>query len=254
MWIERLLPEHQKIAHGFFGREGGVSEGLYASLNCGYGSGDDVERVRENRARVAAHFGKNEPDILTCYQIHSPKCVVVEAPWARDAAPQADSMATRTPGLILSVLTADCAPVLFMDATARVIAAAHAGWKGAYSGVIESTVAAMESLGAARGNISAAIGPCIAQNSYEVGAEFVARLLEQSAGNAAFFTPPHAGGASYFDLRNYVKNLLQDADISYIFISESDTLSEESRFFSYRRTSLRKETAYGRQISCITLR
>lgn len=251
---ELLLPALHGIRHGFFGREGGVSEGIYASLNCGYGSGDHMEKVRENRTRVALHLGGAEPDLITCYQIHSSTCVAVETPWARDAAPQADAMVTRNSGIILSVLTADCAPILFADANAGVIGAAHAGWKGAYSGVVEATVSQMESLGASRANIMAAIGPCIGQPSYEVGPEFVARLVEQSADNAVYFTSPHGDDKAFFDLRGYVKNTLYLSGIKQIFTSDHDTRAEEGAYYSYRRTTLRQEGTYGRQIACITLR
>ena len=166
------LSQVSGIAHGFFGRQGGVSHGLFASLNCGYGSGDETMRVRENRARAGRRLGVEHDRVLTVYQIHSANAVVVEQCWLREAQPKADAMATREPNIALSILTADCAPILFADAQARVIGAAHAGWKGALGGVTEAAVAAMEQLGAQRQHIVACVGPCISQKSYEVGGEF----------------------------------------------------------------------------------
>ena len=177
------------IRHGFFTREGGVSEGIYASLNGGIGSRDAPDNVRENRARMAAALGVAPAHFVTCYQIHSPDVIVAEQPWTRENSPRADAMVTRVPGLAVGVSTADCGPVLFADARAGVVGAAHAGWKGALTGVLEATVDAMEKLGAVRGRIVAAIGPLIRQPNYEVGAEFVERFTAADAANARFFKP-----------------------------------------------------------------
>lgn len=239
------------IRHGFFTRQGGASGGIYASLNCGPGSGDDQAHVHENRVRVAAHFGQGPERLLTLYQTHSADTVVVRAPWEKG--PEADALATAMPGLILCILTADCGPVLLADPKARVIGAAHAGWKGALSGIVESVVTAMESLGAARGNIRAALGPCMGVASYQVGPEFVARFAESVAGHERFFTGPDASGKPHFDLNFYVKFRLQESGINDIISLDLDTCADEARFFSYRRATLRGEPSYGRQISCIML-
>ncbi len=175
------------IRHGFFTRTGGVSQGIYASLNGGVGSNDAPDKVAENRARMAASMGVTPGRLVTPYQIHSPDVVVAGEPWTRETRPRADAVVTRTPQLAIGVSTADCGPLLFADADARVIGAAHAGWRGAFTGVIESTVAAMEKLGAARSRIVAALGPTISQPNYEVGPEFVARFMTADAGNARFF-------------------------------------------------------------------
>ena len=184
------------ITHGFFTRAGGVSAGVYASLNCGPGSADDSARVAENRARCAGAFGVAPDALLTAYQVHSPDVLVVDAPFAER--PKVDALVTRTQGLMLGILTADCAPVLVADAEAGVIGAAHAGWKGALGGVLENTVAAMESLGARREHIRAVVGPCIRQASYEVGAEFRENFVSADAGYAEFFVPPPYGGRGSF--------------------------------------------------------
>jgi polyphenol oxidase len=241
--------KHGKIAHGFFGRTGGVSTGIYASLNCGPGSGDAPASVGENRARVAQHLGA---ELVTLYQIHSDKAVNVNAPWGNDR-PQADAMATATPDIALGILTADCAPVLFADHQARVIGAAHAGWKGALGGVIESVLAAMENLGANRARIAAAIGPCIAQDSYEVGAEFRDRFADTDSANARFFVPSNKPGHFRFALEGYVAHRLTTAGVSNIEPLHADTYAREADFFSFRRTTHRGEPDYGRQISAIVL-
>ncbi len=233
------------IAHGFFTREGGVSTGIFASLNCGYGSQDERALVQENRTRVAAYFGQPESHLLTLYQIHSAVCIPVHAPL--HAPLEADAMVSNTPGLVLGILTADCGPVLFSDAQAGIIGCAHAGWKGAHGGILEHTVAAMVAMGASRQRIVAALGPCIGQASYEVGPEFVERI-----GNTQFFTDGD-GDRSHFNLPAYVHHLLQQTEISAISLPVDDTCADESRFFSYRRTTLRQEGNYGRQISCIML-
>lgn len=237
------------IAHGFFGRTGGVSTGIYESLNCGPGSNDDPVAVAENRQRVADHFGA---ELVTLHQIHSSVVVPVSVAWG-DARPQADGVVTKTPGLALGILTADCAPVLFADAKARVIGAAHAGWKGAIGGVIESTLAAMEELGANRANIAAAVGPCIAQASYEVGVDFRSTFLDADSGNARFFIASDRPDHYRFDLEAYVVHRLKTAGIEHPKSLGADTYAREADFYSFRRATHRKEPNYGRQISVIAL-
>jgi len=241
------------IRHAFFTREGGVSEGLFASLNCGLGSADDQAKVLENRRRAAAALALDADRLITCHQVHSPQAVVVDRPWRRADRPRADAMVTCTPDIALAILTADCAPVLFADAEARVIGAAHAGWRGAVSGVLDATIAAMIKLGAAPQRIAAAIGPCIAQASYEVGPEFPAPFLTEDAGNATFFVPAARAGHFLFDLPGYVAQRLARLGVARIRRTGGDTAAEPDRFFSYRRSCLRKEPDYGREISAIAL-
>jgi YfiH family protein len=241
------------IRHGFFTRDGGVSGGIFASLNCGFGSGDDESNVAENRRRVAQALGQPPDRLVTSYQFHSAEAVAVERPWRRDDRPRADAMATRTPGIALGILTADCAPVLFADPDAGVIGAAHAGWRGALGGVLEATVRAMVTLGAARERIAAGIGPCIGGASYEVGAEFPAPFLAEDPGNAAFFVAAPRAGHFLFDLAGYAARRLERLGIARIARTGGDTAAEPDRFFSYRRACLRKETDYGRALSAICL-
>lgn len=241
------------IAHGFFTREGGVSEGLYASLNCGFGSGDEPDRVAENRARAMRRLEIAPPSLVTCYQVHSATVVEVEAPWRREEAPRADALVTTRRGLALGVLTADCAPVLFADAEAGVIGAAHAGWRGAIGGVCEATLAAMAKHGARPERIVAAIGPAIGQPSYEVGPEFPAPFLAESPRNADFFVPSQREGRFLFDLGGYLDRKLRSLGVAAVARSQDDTAADERRFFSWRRTSLRGEKNYGRGLSAIAL-
>ncbi len=241
------------IRHAFFTRAGGVSTGLYASLNCGLGSSDDPAAVTENRARAAERMGVAAGRLLTCYQIHSPTCLLVEEPWGPDVRPQADAMATRTPGVALGILTADCVPVLFADEHARVIGAAHAGWKGAKGGVLEATLARMVELGATLDGVVAAIGPCIAQRSYEVGPEFPAPFLAEDERTRAFFMPAKRAGHFMFDLPGYVAFRLTNAGVTMVARGSNDTVTEEAQFFSYRRSCLRGEADYGRGLSAIAL-
>lgn len=241
------------IRHAFFTRTGGVSTGIYASLNCGLGSGDAPAAVAENRARAAARLDTPAGRLITCHQIHSATCVTVTEPWTPGAGPQADAMATATPGILLGILTADCAPVLFADPKARVIGAAHAGWKGAKSGVLEATIAAMAALGARSNRIVAAIGPCIAQRSYEVGPEFPVPFLDENPDLRDFFAPARRPGHFLFDLGGYVSRRLVDAGVAQVQRCPNDTRAEEDRFFSYRRACLRGEKDYGRGLSAITL-
>jgi YfiH family protein len=235
----------------FFTREGGVSEGIYASLNCGAGSNDAPEHVVENKRRVAEFFGAPPAQLCTLYQVHSPHVVTLHAPMPEGIKPHADAMVTATPGLVLGILTADCAPVLFVDADAGVIGAAHAGWKGAVGGVIAHTISAMEALGAARANIHSAIGPCIAQASYEVGEEFVANLVGEDNENQRFFV---RNPTPHFDLPGYVAARIVQTGAPAPFIVGHDTCAMAQKYFSYRRKTLRGEADYGRQISCIMLK
>lgn len=241
------------IAHGFFGRHGGVSKDIFASLNCGPGSGDHRFCVIENRARIADHFAVKSGALLSLSQIHSPQVLEVREPWAPGAWPQADAMVTRKPGLALSILTADCGPVLFADVAAGVIGAAHAGWKGAFGGVLEATVDEMIGLGATRANISAVLGPTISGKTYEVGAEFVERFLARSGTYKIFFAPSPREGHAYFDLPAFIMARLEDLAISQTQDLGLCTYTFEEAFFSYRRTTHRDEADYGRNISVIKL-
>ena len=242
---------HPGIAHGFFGRRGGVSEGIFASLNCGPGSGDDRDKVIENRRRAMQPLGVAR--LVTLYQIHSPKAVIVTQPWDVGENPQADAMATNLPGVALGILTADCAPVLFADAEAGVIGAAHSGWKGARGGVVESTVAAMESLGASRARIAAAVGPCISQPSYEVDTKFRDGFVAGDASNVRFFAAGARAGHFHFDLEAYVTMRLKQAGLAQIEALSVDTYARDADFFSYRRATHKGEKDYGREISAIAL-
>lgn len=248
-----LLSDASGVSHGFWGKTGGVSGGVYASLNCGYGSGDDVELVRQNRARVARDLGADEGRLLTVYQIHSADAVVVDTPWSREHAPHADGMATNVRGIALGVLAADCAPVLFADPEAGVIGSAHAGWQGAFKGVIEGVVRQMESLGARRQAIKACVGPCISQANYEVGPEFVDRILAETPAHAAYFVPSTKAGHSMFDLPSFVMRRLEQAGVGHVEALAQCTYADEAGFFSFRRTTHRKEAAYGRNISAIMM-
>jgi polyphenol oxidase len=242
------------IRHGFFGRQGGVSRGLYASLNCGFGSGDDAALVAENRKRVAATAGLDPASLVTAYQTHSIRVAVVERPWRREEAPEVDAMVTATPGVALGILTADCAPVLFADSEAGIAGAAHAGWRGALDGVLEATLAEMIRLGADRARIAAAIGPCIAQASYEIGPEFCARFLSGTQANARFFRPSESRpGHFHFDLPGYVADRLRRAGIAGIAATGGDSCGQADDFFSYRRATLEGGKDYGRNLSIIAL-
>lgn len=239
------------IRHGFFTRTGGVSEGIYRGLNVGVGSADARDAVTENRRRVAAWLKVPAERLTTLHQVHSPDAIHVTAPFAGDR-PKADAMVTATPGLALGVLTADCGPVLFADGKAGVIGAAHAGWRGAFGGVLENTIAAMERLGARRGDIVAVLGPSIGPRSYEVGPEFVARLVEDVRGNEQYFVASQRGGHAMFDLNAYTLDRLRRAGVGTDHIGLC-TYEEEEMLFSYRRATHRGEPDYGRQISGIVL-
>ena len=238
------------IRHAFFTREGGVSVGLYNSLNGGLGSGDERSAVLENRARMAAYMGVVQEHFLGVWQVHSPDVVAVHGPWTGDR-PKADALVSATPGLVLSVATADCGPVLFADGKAGVVGAAHAGWKGAFSGVLEATLEAMEKLGAKRQDITATIGPMLSQRNYEVGAEFIARFEAQDSAHARFFTPSAKAGHALFDLPAYNAMRLNNSGVGSVQDVALCTYANERRFFSYRRATHRREADYGRLIAAI---
>ena len=247
------LPNDGRAAHGFFGRVGGVSTGLFESLNCGPGSDDARKAVNENRARVLRHLsGGADAQLLTLYQIHSPTVVTVTEGW--ESGPQADAMVTNKRGFALGILTADCAPVLMADMEAGVIGAAHAGWKGALGGVAEAAVAAMEALGAKRERIAAAIGPCISQPNYEVGTEFGDRFRAADTTNARFFAAGNDADHWQFDLKGFAVHRLQKAGLRNISPIAACTYGREAAFFSYRRATHRGEKDYGRQVSAIVLK
>jgi YfiH family protein len=245
-----LLSAIPGLRHGFFTREGGVSDGIYDSLNGGIGSKDDASHVAENRRRMAAQLGVAPDHLLTAFQIHSPDVAVASEPW--ETRPRVDAIVTRTEGLAIGVTAADCGPILFVDPSARVIGAAHAGWKGALTGVLESTIAAMEQLGAERGGIVAAIGPLIRQHSYEVGAEFVERFTLADADNAGFFIPSSREKHAMFDLARFIRMRLENAGVLMIDDTGIDTYSDE-QFYSYRRSVHRGEPDYGRHVHAIVL-
>ena len=247
-----LLSAVPGLRHAFFSRDGGVSGGIYAGLNGGIGSNDDPANVAENRRRMAEQIGVTTDRFLTLFQVHSPDVVVASAPWDTASRPRADAIVTRAQGLAIGVTAADCGPILFVDPNARVIGAAHAGWKGALTGIVESTVDAMEGLGAERAGIVAAIGPLIRQPSYEVGNEFVERFVDADAQNVLFFLPASREGHAMFDLAGFIRRRLENAGVSVIDDIGVDTYSDE-RFFSYRRSVHRKEPDYGRHVHAIVL-
>ena len=252
MLSSSLLAAVPGLRHAFFTREGGVSEGVYAGLNGGLGSNDDPERVRENRRRMAERIGVAPEQLVSVHQVHSPDAIVATGPWEGPVRPKADAIVTASPGLAISVTAADCGPVLLVDPNARVIGAAHAGWKGALTGIVESTLQAMEKLGAERGRMVAAIGPLIRQRSYEVGGEFVERFLDADADNAQYFLPSARNGHAMFDLAGYIRMRLENAGVLMIDDLGVDTYSDE-RFYSYRRSVHRKEPDYGRHVHAIAL-
>jgi polyphenol oxidase len=241
------------IRHGFFTRSGGVSQGLYATLNGGVGSKDKPESVTENRKRMAEALGVKPDHLLSAYQIHSPDVVTVDKPWPHDQRPKADAMVTKTPGVALGISTADCGPVLFADSQARVIGAAHAGWRGALTGVLEATIAAMEKLGADRQSMAVALGPMIRQPNYEVGPEFVGRFREADEDNMKFFAPSQRNDHAMFDLAGYAAMRLKRAGITTVEDLNLCTYAEPERFFSYRRMTKLGEADYGRHINAISL-
>jgi YfiH family protein len=240
------------VKYNFFTRLGGVSDGIYASLNCGAGSNDAPDNINKNKLNVAKYFNQEYAQLCTLAQVHSPHVITLHAPIPEHIKPQADAMVTATPNLILGILTADCAPVLLYDEDAGVIGAAHAGWKGSVGGVIGHTITAMEALGAKRENISSMIGPCIGPESYEVSEDFYQQFIKHDANNAAFFIKPK-NLHWHFNLPEYVAKMIVDTGAQVPQISGHDTCAMESEYFSYRRKTLRNEPDYGRQISAIML-
>ena len=246
-----LLEEVEGVRHAFFTRQGGVSKGVYDSLNVGVGSKDDPEAVQENRALAAAELGVELPRLLTCYQIHSNVAVTADVPF--DGRPEADGIVTHTTGLACGALSADCAPILLADGEARVVASAHAGWKGALGGIVAATVDAMVMAGAKRRSIVAAVGPCIGQGSYEVGQEFMDRFSLEAPGSERFFAAGRAPGKRQFDLPGFVLQRLAEAGVERAEWIGRDTCADENMFFSNRRGFLRGEPDYGRLLSAIVL-
>ena len=246
-----LLEKVPGVRHAFFTRQGGVSRGVYDSLNVGVGSKDDPEAVQENRARAAAALGVELSHLLTCYQIHSNVAVTADSPFTER--PEADAVATSTPGLACGALSADCAPILLADGEARVVASAHAGWKGALGGIVAATVDAMVAHGARRTRIVAAIGPCIGQSSYEVGEDFMDRFSLEAPGSERFFAEGKAPGKRQFDLPGFVLQRLAEAGVEQAAWTGFDTCADENLFFSNRRGFLRGEPDYGRLLSAIVL-
>lgn len=241
------------ISHGFFTRKGGVSSGIYSSLNVGLGSRDERAAVLENRTRVASLLGVAPGALVSPHQHHSPDAIIVDRPWTHDEQPRGDALVTDRPGIALGISTADCGPVLFADASARVIGAAHSGWRGALTGVLEATLAAMEGLGARRDRTIAVLGPTISRASYEVGEEFVERFLKADAGNGRFFAPAGREGHALFDLPAYILSRLGAAGVVQARDLGRCTYLEEDLFFSYRRSTHRGEADYGRLVSAISI-
>ncbi len=248
-----VLSDLPGIRHGFMTRAGGVSEGIYASLNCGLGSDDDLDRVRENRRRVLQMAGIPAKSLLTAYQVHSPDVLVVEEEWHDGPRPKVDALVTTRRNIAIAASSADCVPILFADAEARVVAATHAGWRGAVGGVLQATVKQMCALGARPERIRAGVGPCIGAASYEVGPEFPAPFLAQNPANARFFRLARRAGHHMFDLESYVAAELATMKLATIEVAHRDTCAEAETFFSYRRSVLRKEPDYGRHVSVIGL-
>ena len=250
--ITHPLLEKGGLRHGFFTREGGVSTGIYEGLNCGLGSSDDPDKVRENRARAARALGGEPDDLAGPYQIHSAEAVLAESGWPDDR-PRADAVVTTTPGVICGVLTADCAPVLMADPEAGVVAAAHAGWKGALGGVIQSTVDLMKTADADPARIVAVVGPCIAQDSYEVDVAFVRRFLVEAPGSGRFFRLGDRPDRRQFDMPGFVLWRLEQAGVGEAAWTGHDTRADTARFYSNRRAFLNGEPDFGRMLSAISL-
>ncbi len=241
------------VRHAFFSRRGGVSEGHFASLNCGFGSGDGRANVETNRARAMGRLGLGGDRLATAYQTHSARVICAEEPWNPTSAPRGDGLVTRRPGLAVGVLTADCVPVLFADAGAGVVGAAHGGWKGALGGVMEATLEAMIALGASAAHTVAAIGPCIHQDSYEVGPEFHQTFTDADSDNPRFFLAAERPGHFLFDLPGYVAARLGRLGLAAVEVLKHDTCADEERFFSYRRATKRRQPDHGRGLSAIAL-
>ena len=247
------LAIHKGIQHAFFSRRGGVSEGIYESLNCGYGSGDDPQKVLANCETAMSKIQSSAKDLLTVHQIHSAKAVPVTMAWSRKDRPKADAMVTDRRGIALGILTADCAPVLFADPVSGVVGAAHAGWRGSVGGILEATIAAMEKLGAKRKSISVALGPCIRQASYEVGREFKEYFIELKDSHESFFKPAEREHHAMFDLAGFIIDRLRSLDVECIEDTGIDTYPQGEGFFSFRRSTHRGERDYGRELSVIML-
>lgn len=247
------LNEIHGVRHAFFTREHGVSSGLYAYGNCGPGSADDPQSVTQNRHMAMAFFGRSGDDLVTVRQAHTPDVVVVDAPFSLADAPVADAMVTERPGIVLGILTADCAPVLLSHKKGKVIAAAHAGWKGALGGVLDGTVRVMGEMGVAPEDVIAVVGPCIAQHSYEVGLDFPAPFIAEDSKAAGFFGRSLRADRLMFDLKGYVLYRLMRLGVGHCQALQADTCYEEKRFFSYRRATLRQEPDYGRQLSALVI-
>jgi len=241
------------VRHAFFTRNGGVSNGLYATLNGGLGSHDNVAAITENRARMAQALGVKPHALLTSYQTHSADVAIVNAPWTSDARPRADAIVTRAPDLAVGVTTADCGPILLADPVARVIGAAHAGWRGALTGIVEATVAAMTGLGARPERIAAAVGPMIRQRNYEVGSDLITRFTAEDAASERFFAPAGRDGHALFDLAGYIGGRLSRAGVRQIEDLALCTYADEAQFFSFRRSTHKGESDYGRHVSAIVL-
>ncbi len=250
--ITHPLLEAAGVKHGFFTRQGGVSDGIYTSLNTGVGSSDDAERVSENRRRIAAHLGGTQDDLAACYQVHSSIARVAEGGW-KGHRPEGDASVTRAPGVICGVLTADCAPILLADPEAGVVGAAHAGWKGALGGIIQSTVDAMAGLGAEPSRMVAVVGPCIAQASYEVGADYQDRFETEAPGSSRFFVAGATPDKRMFDLPGFVLWRLEQAGVGDAAWTGHDTRADEGLFYSNRRAFLAGEPDFGRLMSAISL-
>lgn len=242
--------ENARARGGFFGRNGGISAGEFASLNCSYRAGETRETTAENRGRIADALGFARSNLATVSQVHSADVVIVEKPFPAGQVPDADALVTATPGLLIGILTADCGPILFADKNKNIVGAAHAGWKGALNGVLEATIEAMEKLGSKRDDIEAAIGPCIGPASYEVDDGFKAAFLAKTPHAGAFFTDGKPGH-HMFDLPAYIAQRLKDAGIKTIIMMAQDTCALPNDYFSFRRQTLQKETDSGRQISAI---
>ena len=247
-----LLAQAAGVRHAFFTRLGGVSKGIYASLNLGRGSNDDPADVEENRTIAAGYFGAEAPDLNTCFQIHSTIAVIADGSWG-DVRPQGDAVVSKTPGVICGALSADCAPVLIADAQAGIVAAAHAGWRGALDGVVQAAVDSMVELGADPGRMVAAVGPCIGPASYEVGLEFLAKFEADAPGSGQFFKPGASDDKRMFDLPAFVLERLRTAGVERREWTGHDTCADEARFFSNRRAVIRREGDYGRLLSAISL-
>ena len=247
------LPRSSGIAHGFFTRKGGASDGIYASLNCGLGSKDQRSCVEANRAGVARHLGAEPANLITANQVHSALVVHATTAWPPNERPDADAIVTSTPGLLIAVLTADCAPILFADPEARIVACAHAGWRGALDGVVAATIAAMLTQGARRDRIRTTLGPCIGPEAYEVGPEFKAAFVARDQAHAKYFSLPDKSVREHFNLPAFVLDQLAAEQLAEVENRSCCTYTHRSDFFSFRRATHLRETDYGRQISAIVV-